>query len=77
MKRSLLNLGIAIDAVQVNRLRALLTALGILFGVAAVISMLAIGSGAKQAILDQMRLIGSNNIIIKAVVPSSNKKAGE
>ena len=39
--------------------------------------MLAIGSGAKQAILDQMRLIGSNNIIIKAVVPSSNKKAGE
>jgi len=77
MKRSLLNLGIAIDAVQVNRLRALLTALGILFGVAAVISMLAIGSGAKQAILDQMRLIGSNNIIIKAVVPSANKKAGE
>lgn len=77
MDRSWLNLGIAIDAVQVNRLRALLTALGILFGVAAVISMLAIGSGAKQAILDQMKLIGSNNIIIKSVIPSSDKKADE
>jgi putative ABC transport system permease protein len=43
-----------------------LTALGIIFGVAAVISMLAIGSGAKKEVLDQMKMIGVNNIVIKA-----------
>lgn len=41
----------------------MLTALGVVFGVAAVIAMLAIGSGAKKYILDQMRLIGTNNIV--------------
>ena len=51
-----------------NTLRAILTALGIVFGVAAVITMLAIGTGAKQSILDQMKLIGTNNIVIKSVV---------
>lgn len=63
------------EAVVANRLRALLTGLGILFGVAAVIAMLSIGAGAKQSILDRMRLIGTNNIVIKAVIPSS--KDGE
>ncbi len=55
-----------------NRLRALLTGLGILFGVAAVIAMLAIGTGAKQSILDRMKLIGTNNIVIKSVIPSQD-----
>ena len=41
----------------------MLTALGVIFGVAAVIAMLAIGSGAKKFLLDQMRLIGTNNIV--------------
>ena len=51
-----------------NTLRAFLTALGIIFGVAAVIAMLAIGNGAKQSILEQMKLIGTNNIVINSVV---------
>lgn len=76
MKSFLLNLGLAFDAVLVNKLRALLTALGILFGVAAVIAMLAIGNGAKRAILDQMRLIGTNNIVIKSS-SSSGEISGE
>jgi putative ABC transport system permease protein len=42
----------------------MLTALGIIFGVAAVIAMLAIGTGAKKEILDQMKLVGVNNIVI-------------
>jgi putative ABC transport system permease protein len=62
----LLNLGIAFDAVFVNKIRTLLTALGVIFGVAAVIAMLAIGNGAKQEVLEQMKMIGVNNIIIKA-----------
>ena len=53
----LANLYIAIDAVIANRVRSLLTALGIIFGVAAVIAMLAIGNGAQQEILNQIRAI--------------------
>lgn len=46
----------------------MLTALGIIFGVAAVIAMLAIGNGAQQEILDQIKLVGVNNIVIEPIV---------
>jgi len=62
------NFQIAMDAVLANRLRSVLTALGIIFGVAAVIAMLAIGNGAQQEILDQIKLVGVNNIVITPVV---------
>lgn len=55
---------IAVEAVFANRTRSILTALGIIFGVAAVIAMMAIGTGAKQEILEQMKLVGVNNIIV-------------
>lgn len=55
---------IALEAVFLNKFRSVLTALGIIFGVAAVITMMAIGNGAKKEILDQMKLVGVNNIII-------------
>lgn len=58
----------ALEAVRHNRLRAGLTSLGILFGVASVITMLAIGKGAEREILEQMRLLGSNNIMITPLV---------
>ena len=57
-------LNIASKALFENKIRSLLTALGIIFGVAAVISMLAIGNGAKKEVLDQMKLVGVNNIVI-------------
>ncbi|UYQ92024.1 ABC transporter permease [Chitinophaga horti] len=63
--RNLNNLGIALDSLAANRLRSFLTALGIIFGVGAVIAMLAIGKGAKEEILNQMKLVGVNNIVIK------------
>lgn len=66
LNRILLNLGLALDGIGANKLRSGLTALGIIFGVGAVIAMLAIGTGAKQSILDQMKLIGTNNIVIEA-----------
>jgi putative ABC transport system permease protein len=66
MQRVLFNFLLALEAVSANKLRSFLTALGIIFGVGAVIAMLAIGAGAKQAILDQMKLIGTNNIVIAA-----------
>lgn len=58
----------AIEAVHHNKLRAFLTSLGILFGVASVIAMLAIGKGAEQEILEQLRLLGSNNLLITPLV---------
>ncbi len=64
------------EAVFANKLRTFLTALGIIFGVAAVIAMLAIGTGAKQSILAQMKLIGTNNIVIKSIIPSGEDEQG-
>jgi len=51
-----------------NKTRALLTSLGIVFGVASVIAMLAIGEGAQAEILEQMKLLGTNNIIVKPII---------
>ena len=72
--RLLANLYIAINAVIANKIRSLLTALGIIFGVAAVIAMLAIGNGAQQEILDQIKLVGVNNIVIKPIVEQQEEK---
>ena len=75
--RLLANLFIAINAVIANKLRSLLTALGIIFGVAAVIAMLAIGNGAQKEILDQIKLVGVNNIVIKPIIEQKEEKIEE
>jgi putative ABC transport system permease protein len=64
-------LNIAIDAVLANKFRSILTALGIIFGVAAVIAMMAIGNGARQEILDQIKMVGVNNIQITPILDNS------
>src|SRR5947208_3820136 len=64
----------AAEAVSHNKLRASLTSLGILFGVASVIAMLAIGNGAEQEILAQMKLLGANNIVITPIVEQTEGK---
>ena len=71
IKKLFLNLSIASEAVFANKVRSLLTALGIIFGVAAVIAMLAIGSGAQQEILEQIELVGVNNIVITPIIEQS------
>ncbi len=75
--RLLSNLSIASDALLANKMRSALTALGIIFGVAAVIAMLAIGNGAQQEILEQIRLVGVNNIVIKPVLEQSEGELEE
>src|ERR1043165_6198606 len=64
----------AAEAVAHNKLRASLTSLGILFGVASVIAMLAIGNGAEQEILEQMKMLGANNIVITPIVEQKEGK---
>ncbi len=74
MKRYLHDFNIAVDSLLDNKLKSILTALGIIFGVAAVISMLAIGRGAKEEILEQIKLVGVNNIIISPIVQAKDEE---
>ena len=55
---------IALRALRINKMRSALTMLGIIIGVAAVIAMVAVGSGAEQRIQEQIASIGSNVIIV-------------
>src|SRR5512133_312959 len=68
---------IAVESIVSNKLKSMLTALGIIFGVAAVIAMLAIGKGAKQEIMEQMKMVGVNNILINPVIPDKSNSAEE
>lgn len=56
---------IALRALTNNKMRAFLTMLGIIIGVASVISMLAIGAGSKQSIRDEIGQMGSNMIMVQ------------
>jgi len=51
-------------------LRSLLTVMGMVFGVSSVIAMLAVGEGASHEAQEQLRRLGSNNIILKSVKPA-------
>ncbi len=64
---------IAIRALANNKFRGFLTMLGIIIGVASVISMLAIGQGSKRSIREQISEMGSNMIMIRP----GNGKFGE
>jgi putative ABC transport system permease protein len=65
-------LRVALNALRVNLLRSVLTMLGIIIGVAAVITMLAVGSGAEARIKEQIKSLGSNLMIITAGARTAN-----
>lgn len=64
MTRLLASLRIALRALMVNKMRSVLTMLGIIIGVGAVIAMVAVGSGAKRRIAEQIASMGSNLLIV-------------
>jgi len=66
-------LKISLRALRVNKMRSALTMLGIIIGVGAVITMLAVGTGASERISEQMASIGSNLLII---MPGSSTSGG-
>ncbi|HOU03277.1 MAG: FtsX-like permease family protein [Bacteroidales bacterium] len=68
---------IAVESIISNKLKSMLTALGIIFGVAAVIAMLAIGKGAKQEIMEQMKMVGVNNILINPIVQEEGSSSSD
>ncbi|QTD37716.1 ABC transporter permease [Polaribacter batillariae] len=71
------NFSEAIRVISSNKIRTLLTSLGIIFGVAAVITMLAIGNGAEKEILSQLELVGVNNIVITPIPDEKKDNASE
>ncbi len=66
---------LGIESLWLHRLRSLLTVLGIVFGVCSVIAMLAIGEGASYEAQEQIKNLGSQNIILRSVKPPEDKKA--
>lgn len=60
------NISVSIDSLFQNKLRTILTGLGIIFGVASVLAMISIGNGARQELLEQLKFIGANNIIVSS-----------
>ena len=64
---------LGIKNLLLHKLRSLLTMLGLVFGVGSVIAMLAVGEGASKEALDQIRKLGSNNIILTSVKPSQDE----
>jgi putative ABC transport system permease protein len=68
---------VAVVSMGAHKLRTALTMLGVIFGVAAVVSMLSIGEGAKREAMEQISVLGINNIIVKAKLPGSALQAQE
>ncbi len=62
-------LQISLVSLGAHKLRTFLTMLGVIIGVAAVVSMLSIGEGAKAEVLEQISILGINNIIVNAKIP--------
>jgi putative ABC transport system permease protein len=63
----------ALDALRLHKLRSALTMLGVIIGVAAVIAMMAVGAGAREQVLAQIRSLGSNLLIVS---PGNVTQAG-
>jgi putative ABC transport system permease protein len=65
------NIWLGIENLLLHKLRSFLTMLGVVFGVGSVVAMLSVGEGASKEALEQIKKLGSNNIIV------SSKKSAE
>ncbi len=71
------NIQLGVKNLWRHRMRSMLTMLGVVFGVASVVAMLAVGEGASAQALDQIRRLGSNNILLSAMKPQEDEAAGQ
>tara|TARA_R110002072_G_scaffold42064_20_gene118747 strand:+ start:200179 stop:201447 length:1269 start_codon:yes stop_codon:yes gene_type:complete len=74
--RFIRNIRLGVKTLLLHKMRSALTMLGMVFGVGAVIAMLAVGEGASKQALDQIRRLGSQNIIITSQTPASQAGSG-
>ena len=70
------NVSLGIENLWLHKLRSSLTMLGVVFGVGSVVAMLAVGEGASKEALEQIRKLGSNNVIINAVKSVEDETTG-
>jgi putative ABC transport system permease protein len=70
-------LRLGLRSLWLHRLRSLLTVLGIVFGVCSVIAMLAIGEGASYEAQEQIKNLGSQNIILRSIKPPEEQKVSD
>jgi putative ABC transport system permease protein len=68
------NVWLGIKSLMLHKLRSLLTMLGVVFGVSSVVAMLAVGQGANQKAMDQIRKLGATNVIVRSQKPESQKQ---
>src|SRR6185503_4918378 len=66
-----------VSSLLLHKLRSLLTTLGVLFGTSSVIAMLAIGEGASEEAQEQIRQLGSRNVILRSVKPREDFATGQ
>ncbi len=72
--RLLRNIQLGIKSLLLHKLRSLLTMLGVVFGVSSVVAMLAVGQGANQQAMEQIRKLGATNIILRSKKPEAQKQ---
>ncbi len=70
------SLRLGVSSLLLHKLRSALTTLGVLFGTSSVIAMLAIGEGASEEAQEQIRLLGSQNVILRSVKPTEDPNQG-
>ncbi len=68
---------LGVKSLWMHKLRSMLTAMGIVFGVASVIAMLAIGEGASHEAQEQIKNLGSQNIILQSIKATNSADAGK
>ena len=68
---------LGVSSLMLHKLRSLLTTLGVLFGTSSVIAMLAIGEGASEEAQEQIRQLGSRNVILRSVKPREDFATGQ
>jgi len=69
------NIWLGIENLLLHKLRSFLTMLGVVFGVGSVVAMLSVGEGASKEALEQIRKLGSNNIIITSVKSAEEEQS--
>ena len=69
-------LRIAVRAIVANRLRSLLTLLGLVIGVSSVIALIAVGQGTQKGVSDQIRGLGTDLIFIESSAAATTSQAG-
>jgi len=68
------NIWLGVENLLLHKLRSFLTMLGVVFGVGSVVAMLAVGEGASEKAMADIRRLGSNNIIINSMKPADQEQ---